>query len=121
MNASVSNASAPSVPPIIGPKEGLDETTLDVLPAAMEEGIVVTDITCVEEKTCVEENTCVEETTCVEGKMSVEENMSVEEGGGASVTAKKSRKMVWFGSSEMMVITNVWDTGVNSFDWNNRT
>ena len=71
-NANVSNASAPSSPPIIGPKEGLDEATLDIPPAAMEEG-------------SGDETTCVEEKTCVD------ERMSVEEGSGDSVTAKKSR------------------------------
>ena len=116
-NANVSNASAPITPPIIGPKEGLDETTWDVPPAGMEEGvegIVVAVMTCVEEKTSVDEK------TCVEGTMSIEEMMSVEEGSGDSVTAKKSRKRV-ASESSTMVITNVWNSAVNSVDWNKRT
>jgi len=97
MKAMVSNASAPSTPPIIGPTGGID---VEGSGEVVEEG----------SGEVVEEGS---------GEV-VEEGSGNAVAIGSGVTAKKSRKKV-AKNAAWVVITNVWLSVVNSDDWKNRS
>ena len=104
INAKVSNASAPSTPPIMGPRGGLDEVTVPEGIVVADEGIVVAD----------------------EGIVVADEGIVVADEGSedvaiGGVTAKKSRKMVESSYSRTLITNVCWESDVNSGDWKNRT